>query len=53
MHALRNNISQLVDPDVNMLLNLFGRMVTPVLSYGIVSYRKSSFTIFIRYLLII
>ena len=25
---------QLVDPDVNMLLNLFDKMVTPVLSYG-------------------
>ena len=34
MYALRNNVSQLVDPDVNMLLNLFDKMVTPVLSYG-------------------
>ena len=34
MYALRNNVSQLVDPDVNMLLNLFDKMVTSVLSYG-------------------
>ena len=34
MYALRNNVSQLVDLDVNMLLNLFDKMVTPVLSYG-------------------
>ena len=34
IYALRNNVSQLVDPDVNMLLNLFDKMVTPVLSYG-------------------
>ena len=34
MYALRNNVSQLVDPDVNMLLNLFDKMVTPVLFYG-------------------
>ena len=34
MYALRNNVSQLVDRDVNMLLNLFDKMVTPVLSYG-------------------
>ena len=31
---LINNVSQLVDPDVNMLLNLFDKMATPVLSYG-------------------
>ena len=35
MYALRNNVSRLiVDPDVNMLFNLFDKMVTPVLSYG-------------------
>ena len=34
MCALPNDASQLVDPDVNMLLNLFDKMVTPVLSYG-------------------
>ena len=34
MYALRNNVSQLVDPDVNMLLNLFDKKVTPVLSHG-------------------
>ena len=33
-YALRINVSQLFDPDVNMLLNLFDKMVTSVLSYG-------------------
>ena len=48
MHALRNNISQVVDPDVNMLINLLHKMVGTVLSCGfkyvcgfLLSYRKS------------
>ena len=34
MYALRINVSQLFDPDVNMLINLFDKIMTPVLSHG-------------------
>ena len=42
MYALRNNVSQLVDPDVNMLLNLFDKMVTH--SLGNVNKDYETFT---------